>query len=608
MYLFEFFTLVKALVEEEKVDDPTHFDRMPKTPRKKKSISDGSIFDAVRDEIKSQMIDLLESKGGANFKSLNSDDLEHLFRLYDNLFFGNQIVEKISDRGATVEFRTDRRKSGAGGRCGLNREGVPKNRSCVYFLEIAPNVLNSILTEAKGWPDDDHLRKTLKTRLDAFCLIMEHQIIHLLMIVWGYSEEDASGVDFEDFESFIEPHGPIFKCLLQRFFGRGGDIDGEIFHTAVEEGDDSIPLSEVDDVARRGDGKKKKGLAAKQGFVNWSNSCYMDSAVVILMASKSSYFRDTIVGTDLEKVTFNRGDCSAIAEKNRKLRDAEKPELTDVQIQTLIRRQATEFQDAFEEDLYRLSATRENDPSIGLKCTNMRNILAGCIEGLKTPSGRWPMMEARKAYEGVVGLSPGLKIRYPRQINRWNATRKIYERDTVQYAEIAMFPVWDFMDPLTDIDRGSDYSRIRWDLFDAPILVFSNEGVPRIKKFDSLRPESGVNFLGGSPHKFSIEKARVLDFFLDLGEKVGRARYELVGVTILHGVSEGAEDGSHYTSYIKRRVSGRKNSTVPEKRLGWYHYDDLRGTFEEVPNIKRSQLFHEKNGRMPTMFFYSRIA
>lgn len=542
-FLFDFFALVSENNEVMRKNSKTS------------SGGETTLLLSLREEVRSQMIDRLGSKGGPNFKSLNSADLEFLFRLYDSLFFGNQIVEKISDRGSIIEFQTNVRKNDVGGRCGITRDGVPGNRRCVYFFDIAPNSLNSLLVESKSQPE---VTEMCRDRLDCFMLIVEHQIIQLLMLVWGYSEEDTSGVDFENFERFIDPEGPLFKCLLKRFFGR-----------------ENVPqlTNKFSDTEWRPSTRKGTFRRARVGFVNWSNSCYLDSVLMVMMTNKSNFWRETITTTDLGTTTFDRGDCKVGGGK--------------------IEPKAETFQKAFIQDLEKLSLkeTRRQDRY----CTNIRNILASCVEGVRLPSGAWPILNSTNIYQAIAGLSPGLKFKYPRQINRYSVERGEFEKDTITYPEVATLNAWDFLDSYQDHDLGKDYPEIRWDLMKAPIIVFGNGAAPRIKNFGSSGKESGFTTIGGASYPFSVVKARKFDLYLDdLGPNAGK--YELVGVVVLHGVSSRNEDGSHYTAYIKRKGDR------------WYHYDDLSGDLVELESLKKSQLFQERNGHMPLTFFYARYA
>jgi len=367
--------------------------------------------------------------------------------------------------------------------------------------------------------------------------MLERAIVQLIVLAWG-----------------IKSNFEISECVRKEFFG--GDDNG-----------------------------MGMGFGFGFGFVNWSNSCYIDSVVMVLFGCLSPFWRETITETNLSKVyhppTISADGSGCSSEKLMSL--------------------ANQFQNQFALDLSDLRAGE-----YGKKCTRLRSLLAECTEGVKI-KGRWPMFNAGAIYDSIVDLIPTLKTPVPSQIHRVSGGP-----DPVKYISESTLTMWDFMDPLDDVD--GDYKEIRWDLIDSDVLVFVNGGTPRIKKLGSIEPESGYNYIGTDKYKFQVNKARKFDYYI-LGGK-----YELVGAVMLHGVSPSKEGGAHYTCYFKRgetspsrTLRSASSATLESARTSrsassatrWYHYDDMSGRIESV-DIEKEHIFEEIHYTQPAVYFYAK--
>ena len=178
----------------------------------------------------------------------------------------------------------------------------------------------------------------------------------------------------------------------------------------------------------------------------------------------------------------------------------------------------------------------------------------------------------------------------PFQIHRWSDELKGWKIEPVKYEKLSTFAMWDFLDPLTNIGKGSDYKEIRWDLLRARGIVFYNGGTPRIKRLNSKGLEKGVNIIDGVTYPFSVNKIRAFD------KTIMNNRYGLVGVITLQGVSPTGEGGSHYVAYF---LGGDQK---------WYYYNDLTSRIVEIKDLPNDGVWVENNGKMPSMYFYQKIA
>lgn len=371
------------------------------------------------------------------------------------------------------------------------------------------------------------------------------------MLVWGFSNSSPFSSEHRPDEIY-GTHGKLFQCLLETYFGQKYDAGHELTNI-------SSPVKE----------SPEKSLPVT-GYGNWSNSCYMDSVLMILFENISPFWRRSLFNVNVSEIDFTLGGQKKLSGET----------IEDLKEQTL------NIQEQLVEDYKNLRDDKIEDV---IECRNLRNLLK-----LKAPEmkegGRWIMFNAGAMYEALVSAFPtSLLIDVPVQMHRWSSAKRKYVSDTVQYRKEALLTMWDFMDPLTDHEEQSDYKEIRWDLCQSPILVFTNGGVPRIKHFDEKGEETGSFHIEGQKYEFKVNKKR------SFGNYIIGDRYELVGVVVLHGVKQNKEGGSHYTSYFK----GRDRS--------WYEYDDMGPTIEELPELPKKGVWVEQNGRMPSLYFYRRV-
>ena len=154
--------------------------------------------DTLRKNVASLAIKLFSKKGGPNLKSLNGNDIRAIFKIYDEIFFNNQIQNKAKSKALTLDFEATNRKKLPGGRIIVNDD------SSSIIFDIAPNMLDTIANSSPN---------KMKNRLACLQHIIEHQIIHLLMILWDIKKR--YGNDAAIFGS----HGALFQCMAKEYFG-----------------------------------------------------------------------------------------------------------------------------------------------------------------------------------------------------------------------------------------------------------------------------------------------------------------------------------------------------------------------------------------------------
>ena len=201
---------------------------------------------------------MLASGMKPNFTSLSRNDLERLYRLYDDVFFGGQISAKLRSLGenTTLDFDvTSSARAKYGGVCKTQyrplapgKKPLPtdivQNRSCHYTLAF-PSVLYAGLF-TKGETRLANAGTTCDSRLLCLMLTFEHELTHLLMGMYGYDQKYQSSKVVSKYGGFATPktemkysaHGPLFRCFLTTVFGhtefKHGLLNGEFDEEAAE--------------------------------------------------------------------------------------------------------------------------------------------------------------------------------------------------------------------------------------------------------------------------------------------------------------------------------------------------------------------------------------
>ena len=499
-------------------------------------------------------LDVFEHKGGANFTSLNRQDIENVFDLYDSLIFNKQIRDKLQSSGIVLKFYSKRRLSGAGGVCGeIQVSNADVFREC--YIDVAPNVVAYLFREKSN---------VIKTIMGMECcdrifclqLILEHEIIHLLMIIWGYLYKESSSKRFHVYT----PHGDLYKCMLQTYFG----------YTSV---DTSLSISDVD---MRIHPSPIPTRAYPGMMTNWAASCYLDSLITSLFLGAGSFIRQSILEADTSTIDYSHWeDCELEKEpSHRRSRIFKKicgnGSLIETESQT--RDYASRLQTALRETYN--SITHDSD---AFECRNLRGVLAECIPAIR-PLGRYIEYNVSEVYDILTDIFPTLKLcNIPTIIK--NPILETTRREII--GDKTMFQMWDYIDPGNEVEGSIPL----WEEVNVPVLVFQNGLVPPIKNYGSIKSEEisaeekipgeyinigrvidGVKKLVSVPKRGRVVK--VISKARAFGEYIINDTYRLFAAVRSIGrrprsIKEWG--GGHYIAYIRPE-------TDPNR---WYEYDDL---------------------------------
>jgi hypothetical protein len=555
-----------------------------------------------------------------NINNLTFENIEHLYNLYDEIAFNFQIKTRIQllnkklNKFILLTFNS------------IPEESVEINRLCgiayyenkdfiTYNVQISPWIITrmSNLTEEQIqlYFKNNNAKREASLReprpkgdpqssiIISFVLAFEHQLLHLLILLWNYNNYPV--------------HGKLFECTEKAFF--------EI----TEKADIINIISNKNSYPQLTDTFKSVSLGR---YKYWSNSCFLDSLTSILYFSISQEFRNAIFTTNVDLINY-----SIVEEGEIKLFKLICDSESKIDSEEKFREIVKDVQNIMFSDY--MSMLNNNM----LTCKNLRETLKECYTNMQI-NGDWDIFNASEIYSLFVSMFPKLAyINYPEYLHKTNGKIKKIKFQTPK----PLFTFWEFMDTYEDVE--GDYKTIDWDEFNTEILVFRNGGVPSIINFGSLEPEtinspifekvekdvyqinlpvewkkfyskkydknyyfnketnksqweipSGTDKIKTGTKvefiekikKITIKKARVFR------EYIINNRYEMVGSLILHGTSPGKEGGSHYTAYIKI------SSEI------WIEYNDIGNVWRELKEFPNSCLV-EKKGRKPEMYFYRRI-
>lgn len=404
----------------------------------------------------------------------------------------------------------------------------------VYTLTIAPRILLKLERSSKN------------SRLEWLSYTIKHQLLHLCILLWNYYTRTPPSV--------FSTYGSLFKCMMEEYFP-GSPVD-IILDTIVF----AEPYLDIVDPKPLG------------GFSNWENSCYIDSVLMVLFECASEWWRRNMLERLPSPDDEFKGVCDisggseiTTAEELYKLR-------LDVRTQLL-----SDYEQI-------------NDNGEVIQCVDLREMLRKCLPSLQE-DGLWSLFNTGAFYDLLVSLFPAVQLTIPIEVVLWDDQRQVHVPQPIENKKLAAIPMWDFMDPHTDIEN-SGYERILWNspALTSEVLVFINGAVPRVKVFNRSGKEKGFFYINGTRTVYDVVKARAFDY------NILNGKYRLVGVVTLQGISSTQEGGSHYISYFL---------STDDK---WYRYNDLTASATALEILPINGVWEEKGGEMPAMYFYERTS
>lgn len=479
-------------------------------------------------------LELFKERGGVNFRSLKCSDVLSMIRIYDKLTFSGELSEYEFNCVLDVQ-----ESSGVFMRSYI-QEGT-------IILEMRPLVLFSLV-----------YRKIFPNLFEGLTYSLEHELIHILMMLFGYAEKEHEN------PTIYGEHGKLFECMLKRFFPMHRDI----FHPELVE--DYVartpsPIRRTPSIKSRTPSPLKdqeKGI-----FMYNENSCYLDSLLIVMFYGFPSFYRK-IFSAPIENVKV-----SSICSQSARIK-------TESSLRIVIEG----IQNQLEQDYQRLQQKEV------FVCSQLRKYLQWCIPELKEGE-HWEKYNVSAIYNLFVQMFPLLLIPIEKIVHYSNKPSKRF------IEKVAMLQMWDFMDPLTDVE--STYTEYNWNNLRSDVIVFQNGVVPPVQNFSSSEEEffsieyghedEGPSF---KFHRSRVDGSQVIRKKRVFSQRIIDEKYELFGIVTLKGVSKGSGGGAHYVCYVKSDGI-------------WYLYDDLGPSMTEIEFDEK--YLNSGRGTKPELFFYRRV-
>lgn len=475
---------------------------------------------------------------------LRNEDLLYLLGVYDNMFFMNDIYDTLSGYHDIIP-RIIHRESNFLSRCDVRR----KPKACKFELSISQPILDTVMkNNARGSATAAGIGCTDK--LECLLLVFEHLLVHLVLSIYQEYFEKLPGV----YEKY-------FECLARNTFG----------HTRYDN-DLGLAMNKIGSTVE----SRNLGIVAPvprklPGYKNYSNSCYIDSILMIMFFSDTDFWKDNILDIDISSLEgkYTKNECIGSDIPYDKFIDLVK----SVQRQLNVDKK-------YLEGNVKISKTTVK------KCSLLRNLIVKCRTNMKVDNN-WVMYNDASTYDFFTDIFPSAKLEVPYAMF-YNFGGDLIDRLTITQGMILMR---DYLEPPSSDD--DTVIGIDWEGMNLPLLAFYNGGTPRVRKLNELGNETIVLRLdpdlpgtGDNIIRYKYTKIR------KFGQRILNDAYKIIGVIQLHGVTKFGDGGRHYTSYFLRNNN-------------WYYYDDMKGVAELVRGLPES-VWVEENRIMPSMYFYAR--
>jgi len=414
--------------------------------------------------------------------------------------------------------------------------------------------------------------------------IVEHVVIHLLMILWKYHEKGVItphiNVNYKT-RGIYSTHGMLYKCLLKEYFGLG---EGEGMYVAFIKyyrlGKSDENYSNAVKMAKQGHPGIVSLNTDKLGLIKWANnSCFFDSLIMGMLLGSSSFLRDSII----KRVT-TPGDY---LNKKGRFKNPFPGKKATITADSTCQLSAT-FRDYFKTTLDKIL-----DGNIFIACS-IRSILGSLDNNINSGEQYEPFM----VYGVLSNLYPHIKLSRVPTIRKRNGKWKRKENVTHENRIVA-FP----MDDYVTLDINSPRKGVI-PLFEEITkedhLCFFIHHPPWLKRLNELGDEfitsTSYDKLGQSTEETTkVTKVRKFE------EYIMKGKYRLYAVILHSGnTPKNLSEASfgHYTLLVRPFFD----------RDGWYYYDDLTPSFGKVASGSvPNNAFLDTGRRRPHMLLYEKL-
>lgn len=432
----------------------------------------------------------LEERGGANFRSLKRSDLYNTFRIIDDNAFAGDVLNRLSEISATIEYKLGKRTDNTVIFCDWIN-----NKNIKIILDLSPNVLAKIAKQ-EGY-----------NRVDCLIDLYEHVLVYIMIM--AYEPVSINNHNISIFR--------FYDCLFRNFFGKEPNqrIISEMWLTNFTQ-------------------PHKIGI-----FTYWNNSCYIDSLLTILfLSTKGSYYRNKLLYSDIDSTS--KESYKAICQTDSYIQ-------SDKQLNDMIKN----LQMFMNRDFDMISKnTRkikcENIRGLISEC------LSDMVS--KKGRNNYKFYNASALYNALSEFFPAIKIRGMTQMYRNKYTNNlIIQKDIQPVALFQMWDYMDpypEQKEFVHINWNKLSTKDESDNPDNPhVLVFQNGGIPLIMNLDSPETEDNKDYIEETGNKILKHPTRYFgEYILNNNYRLFGAMI-LEGT-----VPGQDDTGVHYTAYLRRRI------------------------------------------------------
>lgn len=208
-----------------------------------------------------------------NFNNLSIKDVKATFKIIDEIYFYNEISKRIKLMGAKLEFDASNRLSCTAGFCEYKYKKILDEITNSYILiwNFKLTMSSKIITNL--FKNNEKILKInglkCKNRLECYINLFEHEIIHLLMIIYCFEKSKEYG-----------GHNKTFVNIVYNLFGHT-DYKHQLLCGDAEQNEQDT--SKFKDILKIGDiiitktikGEKKEGeiinLTSKYVYIKLAN-------------------------------------------------------------------------------------------------------------------------------------------------------------------------------------------------------------------------------------------------------------------------------------------------------------------------------------------------
>lgn len=488
-------------------------------------------------------------------KQFDLISLRFIFILYDRYVFNNQISrlmnrKKISFNFDETEFYNQRIL--------VSRESIFYKIKKSFFEKIKSKEGISIIH------NEDYLIR--------FFILIENFIVQLIILLQGYyniSDEDIVSTNI------FKCQGKLYQCLLKSFFET--EELNESLKVCIEDINIFHPLKkmiDLENVTNYINSHENKISLLK----NFSNSCYLDSLLFVLLIGDDRYIKQILLNLDVNYLKYPTRKI--LYDENKIIEEFINPtttEATDTEEKTI------EYTQTLQNYIRNTFIQILNFKKTSFMCTSLRQYLISTNPNMITKKYSYKTFTPGEIYSTLCNLFQLLIYDVP-----------TFVEGKFSHQRLSVFMMWDFINPEID-EKSQNYV---WGSINSNFLVFQLGVYPRIHDYGNPEKEKIViiKYVNGVPKKY-IKKQKKARIF---SEYILNGKYRLFGAIRNIGIvpsNPSMYGGGHYTAYLRPFFD----------KDTWYEYDDISPRFTELGNEIPKDIFLDGKYERSEMLFYTKV-